>query len=106
MDVDAVIGCAQAVGWDVRKTVAAHEIETAPTPRVKALWKAVAGTAMTLALGVSLALPQHAQAADGAPNAPTVYTLCEVEKKRLIWVLWWLQSLLPSPAPSENEIEA
>ena len=27
MDVDAVIGCAQALGWDVRATVAQHEID-------------------------------------------------------------------------------
>lgn len=50
MDVDAVIGCAQALGWDVRQTVAAHQIEMAPTPRVKALWKGVATAVGVLAL--------------------------------------------------------
>lgn len=72
----------------------------------KAVWRKLAATAMTLLLGVGLALPQSAQAADGASNGHTVYTLCEVVKKRLIWVLWWIQSLLPSPAPSDTEIEA
>jgi hypothetical protein len=52
MDVDAVIGCAQALGWDVRATVAQHEMETAPTPRVKALWRRLAATAALLAVGV------------------------------------------------------
>lgn len=72
----------------------------------RTFWRRLAATAMTLTIGVGLALPQHAQAADGASNGLTLYTLCEVVKKRMIWVLWWLQSLLPSPAPSDTEIEA
>lgn len=72
----------------------------------KAVWRKLAATAMTLLMGVGLALPQHAQAVDGASNGHTVYTLCEVVKKRLVWVLWWLRSLLPSPTPSDTEIEA
>lgn len=79
MDVDAVIGCAQALGWDIRATVAAHEIETAPTPRVKALWKAVAGGAIALVLGVGLAFPAHAQAVEKAFKPGTGYTLCEIQ---------------------------
>lgn len=62
MDVDAVIGCAQALGWDIRATVAAHEMETAPTARVKALWKAVAGTAMALLLVVGVSMPRDVKA--------------------------------------------
>jgi transcriptional regulator with XRE-family HTH domain len=44
----------------------------------KAVWRKLATTAMALVIGVGLALPQHAQATDGASNTPTVYTLCEV----------------------------
>ncbi len=62
MDVDAVIGCAQVLGWDVRATVAAHEMETAPTARVKALWKAVASTAMTLLILVGASMPRDVKA--------------------------------------------
>lgn len=64
MDVDAVIGCAQALGWDIRETVAEHEIETAPTPRVKAYWRKLAGSvAMVLcAIGVSSAGIENAHA--------------------------------------------
>jgi transcriptional regulator with XRE-family HTH domain len=72
----------------------------------KAVWRKLAATAMTLLLGVGVALPPSAQAAESAGLGATVYTLCEVVKKRLIWVLWWIQSLLPSPAPSDTEIEA
>lgn len=71
MDVDAVIGCAQALGWDVRATVAQHEIETAPTPRVRALWKALGATATLLLVGV-LGTPQaHAEAGNSAFSQKT-----------------------------------
>lgn len=74
MDVDAVIGCAQALGWDVRSTVAAHEIEVAPTPRVKALWKTFASVALTLAIGAGLASPANVQAADDSVSAsPSIH---------------------------------
>lgn len=64
MDVDAVIGCAQALGWDIRATVAEHEIETAPTPRVKAYWRKLAGTAAMLlcAIGLAIGAPPKALA--------------------------------------------
>ena len=52
MDVDAVIGCAQALGWDVRATVAQHEIETSPSPRVKAMWRKLAAATALLLVGV------------------------------------------------------
>ena len=54
MDVDAVIGCAQALGWDVRATVAQHEIETSASPRVKALWKRLAATAASLIFAIGI----------------------------------------------------
>lgn len=63
MDVDAVIGCAQALGWDIRATVAQHEIETAPTPRVKALWRKLGSVAPLLLAGVLGAAHTPAQAA-------------------------------------------
>lgn len=63
MDVDAVIGCAQVLGWDIRETVASHEMETAPTPRVKAYWRKFASTAALLAVVVFPALSERAQAA-------------------------------------------
>lgn len=64
MDVDAVIGCAQALGWDIRENVATHELETAPTPRVKAYWRKLAGTAAMVlcAIGFSGAMPGKAYA--------------------------------------------
>ncbi len=57
MDVDAVIGCAQALGWDIRETVAAHELETAPTPRVKAYWKKLASTAAVFLCAIGFSFP-------------------------------------------------
>lgn len=70
MDVDAVIGCAQALGWDVRKAVADHEIETAPTPRVKALWRKLAATAMVLTIATGMAAaPTAATASTGSAKA-------------------------------------
>lgn len=70
MDVDAVIGCAQALGWDVRKAVADHEIETAPTPRVKALWRKLAATAMVVTITTGMAAsPTAATASTGSAKA-------------------------------------
>lgn len=63
MDVDAIIGCAQALGWDIRATVASHLQETAHSPREKALWRKLAATAASLLVGVLVALPLHADAA-------------------------------------------
>lgn len=77
MDVDAVIGCAEALGWNIRETVSAHEIETAPTPRVKAYWKKLASTvagllcAITFALGAS---PSSAAARDLQARTATEFT--------------------------------
>lgn len=72
MDVDAVIGCAQALGWDVRRTVSAHLQETAPTPRVKALWKQLAGGAALVlcAIGLSGAVTGKAYATNVSPLEP------------------------------------
>ncbi len=76
MDVDAVIGCAQALGWDVRKAVADHEIETAPSPRVKALWRKLAATAMVMAISLGIgATPTVATANPG--SAGTECILCK-----------------------------
>ena len=72
----------------------------------RTFWRRIAATAMTLVLGVGLALPPSAQAAGMHETANTLYIMRNRVTKRLRWVLWWLQSLLPSPAPSENEIEA
>lgn len=67
MDVDAVIGCAQALGWDIRKSVADHEIETAPSPRVKALWRKLAATAMVMAITAGVgAVPTAATASEAS----------------------------------------
>ncbi len=76
MDVDAVIGCAQALGWDIRKTVADHEIETAPTPRVRALWRNLAATGLAVMLAVGFSLPGQAKAsAQGFDNAHSLYIM-------------------------------
>lgn len=71
MDVDAVIGCAQALGWDIRATVAAHEIETAPSPRVKAMWrKLITSTAaLLLVIGSAIGLPAKASNFDAISQA-------------------------------------
>jgi len=107
MDVDAVIGCAQALGWDVRKMVSAHEIETAPTPRVKAMWRKLAASAATLALAVGLALPQPAQGAESGNNAaPSIHYAKSRIRKRLAWIWLWLKSCLPQRQPTDSEIEA
>jgi len=71
MDVDAVIGCAQALGWDIRATVAAHEIETAPSPRVKAMWrKLITSTAaLMLVIGGAIGMPAKASNFDAISHA-------------------------------------
>lgn len=76
MDVDAVIGCAQALGWDIRKSVADHEIETAPSPRVKALWRKLAATAMVVAISAGIGATPTAAKASGFEASP-VYRLCK-----------------------------
>lgn len=53
MDVDAVIGCAQALGWDIRATVSEHLAETAGSKREKGFWKEV-GALCAVAGGVLL----------------------------------------------------
>jgi len=73
MDVDAVIGWAQALGWDVRKAVADHEIETAPTPRVKALWRKLAATAMVVTIATGMAASPTAATASGFEKVGNVY---------------------------------
>lgn len=77
MDVDAVIGCAQALGWDVRKAVADHEIETAPTPRVKALWRKLAATAMVVTIAAGMTATPTAARASGVNESP-ICILCNV----------------------------
>lgn len=44
----------------------------------KAVWRKLAATAMTLALGVSFTLPARAQDVVAAFKAPSNYTLCEI----------------------------
>lgn len=73
MDVDAVIGCAQALGWDVRKAVADHEIETAPSPRVKALWRKLAATAMVVAITTTIGAAPTPAMASGFDKVGNVY---------------------------------
>jgi len=73
MDVDAVIGCAQALGWDVRKAVADHEIETAPSPRVKALWRKLAATAMVVAITTTISAAPTPATASGFEKVGNVY---------------------------------
>lgn len=113
MDVDAVIGCAQVLGWNVRETVAAHEIETAPTPRVKALWRKLAATAALLFVGISGGFSHEASAASqpgfGEPN----YTLCEIMHRRMARLgYYWkllklaLERLLQRPKASPENMEA
>jgi len=75
MDVDAVIGCAQALGWDIRKSVADHEIETAPSPRVKALWRKLAATAMVLAIAVGFGGTPTAATASPGPAKAGMYIM-------------------------------
>ncbi len=75
MDVDAVIGCAQALGWDVRKAVADHEIETAPTPRVKALWRKLAATAMVVTIATGIAASPAAATASASSAKAGMYIM-------------------------------
>jgi transcriptional regulator with XRE-family HTH domain len=62
MDVDAVIGCAQVLGLDIRSLVNRHLGETAATPRVRAYWRRLATTAGVVALGCALSLQARAEA--------------------------------------------
>jgi hypothetical protein len=48
MDDDAIIGCATALGIDVRKTLAAHRSETSHTERERHFWRKL-GTAAAVA---------------------------------------------------------
>ncbi|WP_425534082.1 DUF3693 domain-containing protein [Xanthomonas campestris] len=51
------------------------EAQTSPE---RTFWKRLAATAMTLAIGVSLALPVRAEAVVKAFQATPDYTLCEI----------------------------
>nr|WP_276082836.1 DUF3693 domain-containing protein [Xanthomonas hortorum] len=51
------------------------EAQTSPE---RTFWKRLAATAMTLAIGVSLALPVRAEAVVKAFQATPDYTLCEL----------------------------
>lgn len=112
MDVDAVIGCAQALGWDVRKAVADHLQETAHSPREKALWRKFAATAAGIALALGLLPSPEAHAAMvQESSAKPAYALCEKAKgaaAKLLRDLWtWLASCLPRLRPlKDTEIEA
>lgn len=108
MDVDAVIGCAQALGWDIRATVAQHEQEVAPTARVKALWKAMAATATLLLVGVLGALPAPAEAAGDLAfrNKPQECTLCKALGYYGGVLRDWLAHRLQRPKPSPGCLEA
>lgn len=91
MDVDAVIGCAQALGWDVRKTVAAHLQETAPSPRVKALWKQLAGSAAMVlcAIGFSGALTGKAYAVSVSETRISGELGAMPIMSKADWGWWW-----------------
>lgn len=54
------------------------EAQTSPE---RSFWKRLAATAMTLAMGVSLALPVRAEAVAKAFQASPNYTLCEMEAR-------------------------
>lgn len=106
MDVDAVIGCAQALGWDVRATVAQHEIETSPSPRVKAMWRKLAAATALLLVGVLGSAQQPVQAAEIGAEADPIHIM----RNNLLW--WgrllrdWLAHKLHRPKPSPNNVEA
>lgn len=59
-----------------------------------------------LLLVVGLALPPSAQAAGMHEMADALYIMRSRVTRRLRWVLWWLQSHLPSRPPSDTEIQA
>lgn len=71
-----------------------------------ALARRLAAVAMTLAIGVGLASPARAQAAEMGYQASTLYTLCEIAYGRLRWVWLWITSCLPPRPPRKDEIEA
>ncbi len=83
MDVDAVIGCAQVLEWDVRATVASHMQEAAGSPRERAMWRKLAATAAALlcAVGLTMATPEKANAFNSlkdsmsAQNSPSMYIM-------------------------------
>lgn len=114
MDVDAVIGCAQALGWDIRETVAGHEIETAPTPRVKAYWRKLAGTAAMVLCAIGLAggvAPKglaHKGFANNSENSvlPNAYYV----KPDWGWWAWlarqWLAWRLRGSKPTNGSLDA
>jgi hypothetical protein len=81
MDVDAVIGCAQALGWDIRITVAKHLQDTASTQRERSLWRKLSTTIGALFLTVtSITIAENVNANNRLENVKgmTPYTLCEI----------------------------
>lgn len=88
MDVDAVIGCAQAVGWDIRATVAQHEIEVAPTPRVKAMWQKLAGASLIALCAIGLSgFPAESKAYGFEPQRECI--LCNPKAAGSRWRYYW-----------------
>lgn len=69
---------AALAGLPIIKTASEVRLHSPAGLKHKSILTRLAATAMTLLVGVGLALPPSAQAADGASNGHTVYTLCEV----------------------------
>lgn len=55
MDDDAVIGCATALGWDVREAVATHRADLAGTERARRFWKRVSAAAAVAGIAIMFA---------------------------------------------------
>lgn len=111
MDVDAVIGCAQALGWDVRTTVAQHEVEIAPTPRVKALWRDFGRAATLLAVVVLGGVHGPAQAAGEAGGhsiSPITARMHIMSAVGFYWTLLrdWVAQRLQRHKPAADTLEA
>jgi len=76
----------------------------------KAVWRKLAATALTLAIGVSLALPVRAETVtQGFEASPTIHyakSTVRAARARLRWIWLWIKSCLPCRSPRETELAA
>lgn len=98
---------AALAGLPIIKTASEVRLHSPAGMKHKSILTRLAATVATLALGVGLALPQHAQAdSGGVSGQQTIHYAKSWIARQIQWLAWWLASLLPSRPPSNSDVEA
>ncbi|MGQ5353260.1 DUF3693 domain-containing protein [Xanthomonas arboricola pv. corylina] len=107
------VSCAAIAGWTgepLAKVLGIVGEARAISADEKAVWRKLAATAMTLVIGVSLALPVRAEAVmQGFEASPSIHyakSALRAARARLRWIWLWIKSCLPNRSPRETELAA